>query len=182
MIATQGRSQGSLAPTPPPPPHHHFLRKKKQKQKKISDNFFFQLSLYRRCSDLFCTCKPANSFPGFSPTRSCGAREGVGENPLSEPSQLHSRSNGTVSRKYRTHLWHVFNGLNPRYERFLFQHLTRLTTKESTVCQSYVMATVMVPTWTFFVPGAGLCLFSHTNCASSAQRLRHWMQPVTLFS
>ena len=29
---------------------------------------------------------------------------GVGENPLSAPYQLHSRSNGTVSRKYMTHL------------------------------------------------------------------------------
>ena len=174
MIATQGRSQGSLAPTPPPPLRTTTSCAKKNKNKKrFQIIFFFQLSLYRRCSDLFCTCKLANSFPGFSPTRPCGAREGVGENPLSLPSQLHGRSNGTVSRKYRTHLWHVFNGPNPRYERFLFQHLTRLTTKESTVCQRYVMATVMVPTWTFFVPGAGLCLFSHTNCASSAQRLRH---------
>ena len=128
-----------------------------QKKKKISGNFLKQWSLYRRCSDIFWTCR---------------AREWSRREPSLLPSQLHSRSNGTVTRKYITHLWHVFNGPNPRYKRPLFQHLTGLTTEDSTV-QRYVMATVMVPTWTFFVPGAGLCLFSDTNCASSTQRLGH---------
>ena len=78
-----------------------------------------------------------------------------------------------------THLRNVFDSFYPRLEWFFVQHLTRLTTKTSSV-QGYVVTTVMVPTWPFLVPRAGLCLCSYADCASSTQLHWHWLQPMTL--